>query len=150
MRNLHAPASKPVKISERRHRERRWECCACTLELAALPDREDEDDAPSGAERRVQFLLVHWQRGPNALNGPGTTEPLHLTGVRKAKRLGSAAAHLRFGQRDVLVVVALDQEEARVPQDVIQLTARILTCDELSCGIKQTRTINTGTESGIT
>lgn len=48
-----------------------------TLEFAALPDGEDQDNAPSRAERRVQLLLVDRQRGPDPLN-TGGDETLRL------------------------------------------------------------------------
>lgn len=38
-----------------------------TLELAALPYGEDEDDAARRLEGGIQFLLVDRQRGPDAL-----------------------------------------------------------------------------------
>lgn len=40
----------------------------CTLEFATFPNREDKDDATSSMERRVEFLFIHRQRRPNALN----------------------------------------------------------------------------------
>lgn len=39
-----------------------------TLELAALPDRENQNDTPSRTESGIQFLLIHRQRRPNTLN----------------------------------------------------------------------------------
>lgn len=42
-----------------------------------------------------------------------------------------AESYLSFSQGDVLMVVALYQEESGVSQDVMQLAARILTRDEL-------------------
>lgn len=45
------------------------------------------------------------------------------------------------------MVVALDQEEPGVAQDVIQFTARILTRDKFPYRANQTQTINTGAEN---
>lgn len=73
--------AKPTYASQERHLNL-WStpqmdisgvCDEHTLEFAALPDRKDKDNAPSGAERCVQFLLIHRQRGPNTLNVTGKT-----------------------------------------------------------------------------
>lgn len=52
----------------------------CTLEFTTLPDRKDQDDTSSCAERCVQFLLIHWQCGPNTLKVTGKNMRLsHFT-----------------------------------------------------------------------
>lgn len=51
----------------------------------------------------------------------------------------STLAYLSFSQGDVLVVVALYEEESGVSQDVTQLAARILTNDKLPCGDNKIR-----------
>lgn len=111
------------------------------MELAALPDREDEDDTPSRTESCIQFLLIHRQCRPNTLNI--TEKSLkqflkstqgHFFNKTINKTTGnnrSTLAYLSFGQRDVLVVVALYEEESSISQDVTQLAARILTDDKL-------------------
>lgn len=103
------------------------------MEFATLPDREDQDDAASCAERCVQLLLIHRQRGPNTLKVTGRNMRLGpFTRFCQPHRLRVTESDLGFSQGHILMVVALDQEESSVSQDVTQLTAGILTGDELS------------------
>lgn len=111
------------------------------MELAALPDRENQNDTPSRTESCIQFLLIHRQRRPNTLNITEKSLKQFLKSTKGIffnitinKTTGnntSTLAYLSFGQGDVLVVVALYEEESGVSQDVTQLAARILTDDKL-------------------
>lgn len=71
----------------------------CTLEFATLPDRKDQDNTSSCAERCVQFLLIHWQRGPNTLKVTGKNMRLpHFTRFFKPNRLTLTETYLGFSK----------------------------------------------------
>lgn len=80
-------------------------CCECTLEFSTLSDRKDKDNTPSCAERCIQFLLIHWQRGPNTLKVTGKLWSRHV--LHASINQTEWESYLSFSQWHILMVVAL-------------------------------------------
>lgn len=127
------------------------------MKLSALSDGEDEDDTPGRMEGSIQLLLIDRQRRPDTLrighshqnhreqnkttrdayckkNGNTGTKSIirtkkHQEGMNDPK---NHRTDLCFGQRNVLMVVALNEEEPSISENVSQLSDGI--CKDRKAG----------------